>query len=96
LLDKHNFSAPTPTFQFFLAGDCVIHIAKVFYPNEPIQVIPANKSFHFSAAMLMEPTADVIRYAAMPVRQDVNPIVVVAHADRNNQRCFASLNMTKV
>jgi hypothetical protein len=28
------------------------------------------------------------------VRKNVNPIVVVAHPSRRNQRCFASLNMT--
>jgi hypothetical protein len=30
----------------------------------------------------------------MFVRENVNRIVVVTHRTRNNQRCFASLNMT--
>jgi hypothetical protein len=28
------------------------------------------------------------------VGKNVHPIVVIAHASRNGQRCFASLNMT--
>jgi len=50
--------------------------------------------------MLVQTAGNVICNAnvqrgAVFVRENVHPIVVVTHRTRNNQRCFASLNMTE-
>src|SRR6516164_6028643 len=39
-------------FWLFLTSDRVIHIAKVFDPNEPVQMITLSESFQFSVPML--------------------------------------------
>ena len=51
--------------------------------------------------MLMQSADNVIcdsnvQRAAAFIGEDVYPVVVIAHASRNDQRCFASLNMTNV
>jgi hypothetical protein len=87
------------TFEFVLAGYRVVHVAKVLKPNETGQLIEFRKTIHLAVSMLVQTAGNVIcdpnvQRGAMLVRDNVNPIVVVTHRTRNNQRCFASLNMT--
>ncbi len=63
-------------------------------------MVAFREAFHVSIPMLAQAEADVIsdpdiQRGAAFVRENVHPIVVIAHASRKNQRCFASLNMTK-
>jgi hypothetical protein len=99
LLNKCNFPAASPALQLLLACDRVVHIAKVFDPDEATQLIAFGETIDFSLAVLVQTTRDIIRdpdiqRGAMFIGEDVYPLVVIAHASRNNQRCFASLNMT--
>ena len=84
MLDKGNFPAAAPTLQFLLAGDRVIHVAKVLKPNEPIQMIAFRKAVHLAIAMLVQTARDVVRHPNVQrgpvfVGENVHPIVVVAH-----------------
>jgi hypothetical protein len=72
----------------------------VFDPNEPVQLIAFGETVDFSMPVLVQTTRDIIRdpdvqRAAALIGKDVHPIIVVAHASRKKQRCFASLNMTE-
>jgi hypothetical protein len=85
LFDKRNLSAAAPAFQFLLAGDCVAHVAKVLNPNEPIQMIAFREAPRLTAPMLVQPARDVIcnpdiHCGAVFVGENVDPIVVIAHA----------------
>jgi len=51
-LDKGNLPGPAPTFQFLLARDRVVHIAKVLDPNKPVQMVALREAFHFDVPML--------------------------------------------
>jgi hypothetical protein len=67
--------------------------------DEPVQLIAFGETVDFSVPVLVETARDIIRdpdvqRGAMFIGEDVYPVVVIAHASRNNQRCFASLNMT--
>jgi hypothetical protein len=71
----------------------------VFDPDEATQLLAFGETIDFSLAVLVQTTRDIIRdpdiqRGAMFIGEDVYPVVVIAHASRNNQRCFASLNMT--
>jgi hypothetical protein len=71
----------------------------MFDPDEATQLIAFGETIDFSLAVLVQTTRDIIRdpdiqRGAMFIGEDVYPLVVIAHASRNNQRCFASLNMT--
>ena len=71
----------------------------MFDPDEATQLIAFGETIDFSLAVLVQTTRDIIRdpdiqRGAMFIGEDVYPVVVIAHASRNNQRCFASLNMT--
>jgi hypothetical protein len=82
--DKRDFPAAAPTFQFLLACDRVIHVAKVLKPNEPIQTIAFRKVVHLAIPMLVQRARDIIRHpnvqrGAVFVGENVHPIVVVAH-----------------
>jgi hypothetical protein len=99
LLNKCNFPAASPALQLLLACDRVIHVAKVFNPEAPVQLIAFGETLDFSLPVLVQTTRDIIRHPVIQCRTafiggNVHPIVVVAHASRSNQRCFASLNMT--
>jgi len=99
LLDKHSFPTAAPALQFLFAGDCVTHVAKVLNPNEPVQMIASGKAVRLAGPMLVQTPRNIIRdpnvqCGAMFVGWNVYPVVVIAHAGRNSQRCFASLNMT--
>jgi hypothetical protein len=68
-------------------------------PNEPVQMITSGEAVYIPMPVLVQTTRDVIRNpdiqrGAVFVGKNVHPIVVIAHASRNGQRCFASLNMT--
>jgi hypothetical protein len=89
-----------PALQFLLAGDRFVYVAKVLKPDEPVQMIAFRKPVNFSMPVLVQTPRDVIRDSdiqrgAVFIGEDVYPVLVIAHASRNNQRCFASLNMTK-
>src|SRR4029434_6582873 len=84
LFDKRSFPTSAPAFQFLLAGDGVVHVAKMFKPDEPIQMIAFRKPVNFSMPVLVQTTRDVIRdpdiqCSAALVGEDVHPIVMVAH-----------------
>ena len=98
-LNKRDFPAATPALHLLLACDRIIHVAKVFHPDEPIQLIAFGETVDFSEPVLVQTTRNITRdpdvqRGAMFIGEDVHPIIVVAHATRNNQRCFAALNMT--
>src|SRR4029434_3274861 len=99
LFDKRSFPTSAPAFQFLLAGDRVVHVAKMFKPDEPIQMIAFRKPVNFSMPVMVQTTREIIRdpdiqCTAALVCKKVYPVVVVAHVSGNSQRCFASLNMT--
>ena len=84
MLDKRNFSASTPALQLFLARDRVVHVAKVFKPNKPIQLIAFREPVYLATSVLAQAPSETIRNpdvqrAAMFVGENVNPIMVVAH-----------------
>ena len=62
-------------------------------------MIALREAVYIPMPVLVQTTRDVIRdpdiqcHAAL-VRENVHPIIVVAHAVGVNQRCFAPLNMT--
>jgi hypothetical protein len=85
LFDERNFPAAAPTLQLLLARDRVVHVAKVFEPNEPVQIIEFGEAFHVAVPMLVQPARDVIcdpdvQCRAVFVGQNVDPVVVIAHA----------------
>ena len=93
MFDKRDFPAAAPALQFLLAYDRVVHVAKVLNPNEAVQMIAFREALYFSLPVLVQTTQDVIRdpdiqCSAAFVGENVHPIVVLAHANRNNQRCL--------
>jgi hypothetical protein len=91
--DKGNFPAAALTFQFLLARNRVVHVAKVLKPNKPGQVIAFRKAIQLSVSMLIQKARNIIRdpnvqRRAVSVGENVHPIVVVTHRRRSNQRCF--------
>ena len=52
LFDKCNFPAAPPAFQFLLARDSVVHVAKALKPNEPVQMIAFREALYLAASML--------------------------------------------
>ena len=97
--NKCNFPAAPPALQLLLACDRVIHVAKVFNPDELAQLIAFRETVDFSLPVLVKTSRDIIRdpdvqRGAMFIGEDVYPVVVIAHASRNGQNCFASLKMT--
>ena len=92
LLNKWNFPAASPALQLLLACDRVIHVAKVFNPDEPAQLIAFGQTVDFFLPVLVQ-ARDIIRdpdvqRGAMFIGEDVYPVVVIAHASRNGQRCL--------
>jgi hypothetical protein len=84
LLDKRNFSASAPALQLLLTRDRVVHVAKVFKPNKPIQLIAFRELVYLAASVLAQAPSETIRNPdvqrpAMFVGENVNPIIVVAH-----------------
>jgi hypothetical protein len=84
LFDKRSFPTSAPAFQFLLAGDGVVHVAKVLKPDEAVQMISFRKPVDFSMPVLVKTTRDIIRHpdiqcSAAFVGEDVHPIVMVAH-----------------
>src|SRR5439155_4567789 len=84
-LDKRNLPSATPALQLLLTRDCIVHIAKVFDPDESIQPITFREALYFGIPMMVQSADNVvgdpdIQCCAMFVRENVNPIVVVAHA----------------
>jgi hypothetical protein len=53
LLDQRNFPAPAPAFQLLLAHNRVVHVAKVFDPHEPVQMIAFREALNFAKSMLV-------------------------------------------
>ena len=84
LLDKRNFSSAAPALELLLARDRVVHVAKVFKPNKPIQLIAFREPVYLATSVLAQAPRETIRNpdvqrAAMFVGENVNPIIVVAH-----------------
>jgi hypothetical protein len=101
LLNKRNFSATTPTLEFFLARDRVLDVSKVLKPYDTVQVIALRKAFHLSVPMLVQTTANVVcdpgvQSRAMFVRQNVDPVVVVAHASQRESEMFRFAQHDKI
>ena len=87
LFDKRNFPATAPTLQLLLARDRVVDVAKVFEPNKAVQKIAFREALHFSIPMLVQTPENIVsdpdvQCRAVFVRENVHPIVVIAHADR--------------
>jgi hypothetical protein len=100
LFDDCNLSAAAPALQLLLARDCVAHVAKVLNPNEPIQMIAFREALRLTAPMLVQPACDVtcnpdIQCGAVFVGENVDPIVVIAHATQVIRNVSLSLNMTE-
>ena len=88
LFDERNFSTAAPALESLLARDRVIHVAKVFQPNEPVQMIAVREALYISMPVLVQTARDIIRNPdvkrrAAFVGQNVHPVIVVAHANRN-------------
>src|SRR5262245_59974454 len=88
LFDKRNFPAAAPTLEFLLAGDRVVHIAKMRKRNEAVQMITFRDALGFSGPMLPQSKPNVICDAdiqcrAVFVGRNVHPIVVIAACDRS-------------
>ena len=52
LFNKCGFPAAAPALQFLLALDCIVHVAKVLEPNEPVQMIAFREALYLAASML--------------------------------------------
>jgi hypothetical protein len=61
LHNKCNFPASAPALQLLLAYDRVVHVAKVFDPNEPAQLIAFRETVDFSLPVLVKTSRDIIR-----------------------------------
>jgi hypothetical protein len=90
---KGNLPAATPTFEFLLASNRVVHVAKVLNPNEAGQVIAFRKAIQLAESMLVQTPRNVIsdpdvQRRAVFIRENVNLVVVVTHRRRSNQRCW--------
>jgi len=87
LLNKRNFSAAAPTFQFLLTGDRIVHVPEVLKPNQPIQMIALCETVHFSVSMLVQTAANVVcdpyvQTRATFIGENVHPVVVIAHTSK--------------
>ena len=85
--NKCNFPAAPPALQLLLARDRVIHVAKVFNPDEPTQLIAFGETVDFSLPVLVKTSRDITRdpdvqRGAMFIGEDVYPVVVITHASR--------------
>ena len=65
----------------------------MFNPDEPAQLIAFGETVDFSLPGLVQTSRDIIRdpdvqRGAMFIGEDVYPVVVIAHASRNGQRCL--------